>query len=157
MVPDPGTQDLVARTKGSRCTILEGEEKIAFGNTCRPVRRDDHRTTVLLCGANGCVERLRTFGVEIRVRLVEHENNRVTVKRPRKTDALVLAVFCPRVFDSREGVAKGDRRAGGKGKRALGGMREGGDVPPLFPKCRRNPCRIPFPTGASPVSGKSAA
>ena len=57
----------------------------------RPMRDDHHDGAALARAADRAGQRLVAFGIEIGIRLVEHDQERIAVERARQRDALRLA------------------------------------------------------------------
>ncbi|MNT65893.1 hypothetical protein D3C72_2039140 [compost metagenome] len=51
---------------------------------------NDGHTATLTNAENGRRQRILTFGIEIGIRLIEHDEKGVSIKRPRKGDPLFL-------------------------------------------------------------------
>jgi hypothetical protein len=77
--------------RAATAPAVEDEEAVAGGNRRGPVGHDDDGAPVGLRRGDGGVQRLASFGVERRVRLVEDEEDRVAIERAGEREALLLA------------------------------------------------------------------
>ena len=78
------------RPERLHAAVLQDQYLIDRRDPDRPVRDHDHDGAALARAAHRAGQRLVAFAVEIGVRLVEHDQERIAVKRPRQRHALRL-------------------------------------------------------------------
>ena len=84
-------QHLVLRPEGLRAAVRHHQDQVDGGERARPVRDDDDDAAARAHAEDGAGQRLLALAVEIGVRLVEHDQERVAVERAGQRDALALA------------------------------------------------------------------
>ena len=92
MVAHGPAQHLLARAKGALRAVLQHQQHLAFLDRGGPVRDDDDGAAAVLVGGDGAVQRGGALVVEVRVRFVQHQQDRVEIERARQADALDLAI-----------------------------------------------------------------
>ena len=79
------------RAEGLHAAVLQDQKLIDRLDPDRPVRNHHHDGAAFARGAHRPRQRLIALGIEIGVRLVEHDQERIAVERPRQRHALRLA------------------------------------------------------------------
>src|SRR5262245_41313717 len=83
--------DLIAWAKCQGGSFVHNENKIQRLERARSVRNHDNNTATFPDLADSLHERPISFGIEVRIRFIEHDKERVTVKRAREGNALTLS------------------------------------------------------------------
>ena len=78
------------RPERLHAAVLEHQQLIDRLDPDRPVRDHDHDGAALARRANRPRQRLVALGIEIGIRLVEHDQERIAIERPRQRHALRL-------------------------------------------------------------------
>ena len=79
VVLDVRLQHFVLGTKGHAHPLIQDQQHFTFFNRRRPVRHDHDRPSIRLHRADRAVQRLGTVVVEVRVRLVQHHDHRISI------------------------------------------------------------------------------
>ena len=83
-------QDLVLRTERLLTALLHHQQEIDAGDRARPMRDDDDDAAARATREDRLGQGFVAFGIEIGIRLVEHDQERIAVERARQRDALRL-------------------------------------------------------------------
>src|SRR5689334_1092781 len=82
--------NLVARPERLLQAVREHQDLVADGQRGWPVRDQDDDRAAVLRGRNRLMERRLALVVEVRVRLVEYDQERIAIESARQRDALPL-------------------------------------------------------------------
>ena len=83
-------QHVVARAKGEHFALVQHEGLVERRKRADTVRDDNHDGLARAQDSDGLRQRGFAFRIEICVRLVENDEKRSAIDRPRKPDALAL-------------------------------------------------------------------
>src|SRR5215208_6848028 len=83
-------QHLALRPEGLHPSLTHDEQIVDGGEGARTVRHHDDDLSARPRGRDRGGQRLLALGIEVRVRLVEHDQERIAVERAGKCDALAL-------------------------------------------------------------------
>ena len=84
-------QNFVARAHGVDAAVDHGEHLVDAGERARPMRHHDHDAAARAHAQDRLRQRLVAVGIEIGIRLVQHDQERIAIERARQRDALALA------------------------------------------------------------------
>ena len=83
--PNPPLADLrraiVARAHGVDAAVDHGENLVDAGERAWPMRHHDHNTAARAHAQDRLRQRLIAFGIEIGIRLVQHDQERIAIER----------------------------------------------------------------------------
>ena len=85
------TEHLLLRSERLHAAVFQHQELIDRLDADRPMRHHHHDGATFTRRANRTRQRLVALGVEVGIRLVEHDQERIAVQRPRQRDPLRLA------------------------------------------------------------------
>ena len=88
---DHAAQHLILWTKGKPVPAFEHQQHVTFLNGGRAVRHDQDRFALFFHFPDRGVERHAALVIQVGVRLVEDQNDRVAIQGARQSDALNLA------------------------------------------------------------------
>src|SRR3954452_20954144 len=78
-------------SEGLHAAVLQHQQLIDRLDADRPVRHHDHDGAALAGAAHRAGQRFVALGIEVGVRLIEHDQERIAVQRPRQRHALRLS------------------------------------------------------------------
>lgn len=81
----------VARAERLLFAVAHHRHQVDFPEQRHPVRDDDHYALALAHAGDRGAEGRFAFRVEVRIRLIKHEQERIAIERPGESDALALS------------------------------------------------------------------